>query len=269
MNFVSNIATNIQLIEKNNVRATNRRKMLENLNSLFQLIEIQIVIFKKKIRNIFEKFYEKSQKSMKSLIKKFQVNDKIVKKFVEKNKKSFRRRRNKFYWKMNSKDFFKFKNRLYVFENATIKKKFISKHHDDFLTKHFDVDKIVNLIQRKFYWFVCAKQIRSYVKICDICQRIKIHRYKFFEKFKSLSISNTFWKKIIMNFIIDLLFNKRRDIVYDSIFVIMNRCIKMIKYIFVTIKIDVVTLTKIFLWENSFSFWYVNKNNEWQRFCFH
>ena len=97
LNFVSNIATNIQLIEKNNARARNRCEMLENLNSLFQLMKVQIVIFKKKIRNIFEKFYEKSQKSMKSLIKKFQINDKIVKKFVEKSKKSFRRRRNKFY----------------------------------------------------------------------------------------------------------------------------------------------------------------------------
>ena len=97
LNFVLNIATNIQLIEKDNVRATNRREILKNINSLFQLIEIQIVISKKKIRNIFEKFYEKSQKSMKSLIKKFQINDKIVKKFVEKNKKSSRRRRNKFY----------------------------------------------------------------------------------------------------------------------------------------------------------------------------
>ena len=183
---------------------------------------------------------------MKSLIKKFQINDKIVKKFVEKNKKSSYRRRNKFYWKINSKKFFKFKNRFYVFENATIKKKFINKHYDDFLTKHFNVHKIVNLIQRKFYWFVCAKQIRFYVKICDICQRIKIHRHKFFEKFKFLSISNIFWKKIIMNFIIDLFFNKRRDVIYDSILMIMNRYIKMIKYIFVTIKIDVVTLTKIF-----------------------
>ena len=55
-----------------------------------------------------------------------------------------------------------------------------------------------------------------------------------------------FEKKVIMNFVIDLFFNERRDIIYNSIFVIMNRCIKMIKYIFVTIKIDVVTLTKIF-----------------------
>ena len=87
LNFVSNIATNIQLIEKNNTRAKNRREMLKDLNLLFQLIEIQIVVFKKKIRNIFEKFYEKSQKSMKSLMKKFQINDKILKKFVEKSKK--------------------------------------------------------------------------------------------------------------------------------------------------------------------------------------
>ena len=57
-----------------------------------------------------------------------------------------------------------------------------------------------------------------------------------------------------MNFIIDLFFNKRRDVVHNSIFVIMNRYIKMIKYIFVTIKIDVVTLTKIFYKRIFFSF---------------
>ena len=49
-----------------------------------------------------------------------------------------------------------------------------------------------------------------------------------------------------MNFIIDLSFNKRRDVVYDSILMIINRCIKIIKYISITIKIDVVTLTKVF-----------------------
>jgi hypothetical protein len=96
-NFASNIATNIQLFEKNNAYAKNKREILKNLNSLFQLIEIQIVIFRKEIRNLSEKSYEKSQKSMKFLIKKFQIIDKIVKKFVEKNKKSFRRRRNKFH----------------------------------------------------------------------------------------------------------------------------------------------------------------------------
>ena len=49
-----------------------------------------------------------------------------------------------------------------------------------------------------------------------------------------------------MNFVIDLFSSKRKEIVYDSIFVMINRYIKMIKYIFVTIKINVAKLTKIF-----------------------
>jgi hypothetical protein len=47
---------------------------------------------------------------------------------------------------MNFENLFKFKNRFYVFENSTIKKNFINKNHNNFLTKHFDMNKIVNLI---------------------------------------------------------------------------------------------------------------------------
>ena len=40
--------------------------------------------------------------------------------------------------------------------------------------------------------------------------------------------------------------NKRRKIVYNSIFAIIDRCTKIIKYILVIIKIDVVELAKVF-----------------------
>jgi len=43
-----------------------------------------------------------------------------------------------------------------------------------------------------------------------------------------------------------LLLNKRREILYNSIFVIANRCIKIIKYILVITRIDVVELIKMF-----------------------
>ena len=42
---------------------------------MFQLAEIQIVISRKKMRNISEIAYEKSQRSMKSLIKKLQTKN--------------------------------------------------------------------------------------------------------------------------------------------------------------------------------------------------
>ena len=51
-------------------------------------------------------------------------------------------------------------------------------------------------------------------------------------------------KKKIMNFVTNLFSSKRRNIVYDFILIIINRCIKKIKYIFVIIKTIVVKLTK-------------------------
>jgi hypothetical protein len=53
------------------------------------------------------------------------------------------------------------------------------------------------------------------------------------------------WQEIIMNFITNFAFNKRSNDVYDSVFVIINRYIKMRFFIFVTKKIIAIELTKI------------------------
>ena len=59
-------------------------------------------------------------------------------------------------------------------------------------------------------------------------------------------MSKMSWKEIFMNFIIDLSLSKREDVVYNAIFVIVNKCTKMIKYLSMIIKIDVTELTKLF-----------------------
>ena len=53
----------------------NRRKILTKLTSMFKLIDIQIVIFRKIINDISDDSYEKSLKSMKFLIKELQTKD--------------------------------------------------------------------------------------------------------------------------------------------------------------------------------------------------
>ena len=143
---------------------------------------------------------------------------------------------------------------MYVFENAIVRKKFINKNYNDFLIEHFDFEKIVELLQKKYYWIDCVKQTNEYIKICDICQRIKTFRHKLYNKLSFLSISKNFWKKIIWNFIIELSSNKRKRIVYDFIFVIVNRCIKIIKYISIIVKCDNAKLTKIFFEKIVFNF---------------
>ena len=52
-----------------------------------------------------------------------------------------------------------------------------------------------------------------------------------------------------MNFVTELSSSKKHDVVYDSILMIIDRYIKMIKYISIIKKIDVAELTKVFFEE--------------------
>ena len=90
------------------------------------------------------------------------------------------------------------------------------------------------------------KQIKIYVQTCNVCQRIKVSRYKFYEKLNSLSVLEMSWKEIFMIFIIDLSSNKRKNVVYDTILMIIDKCTKIIKYLSVIIKIDIAKLMKLF-----------------------
>ena len=49
-----------------------------------------------------------------------------------------------------------------------------------------------------------------------------------------------------MNFIIDLSSSKRNKIIYNLIFVIVDKCTKMIKYLSIIIKINIAKLTNVF-----------------------
>ena len=122
------------------------------------------------------------------------------------------------------------------------------------MIEHFDFDKTFDLLLKKYYWVSCGKQMNEYVKTCDICQRIKAFRHKLYNELSFLSVSKNSWKEIIMNFVTDLSLSKRKEVIYDFIFVIVNRCIKIIRYISTTIKCDVAELTKIFFIEIVFKF---------------
>ena len=157
---------------------------------------------------------------------------------------SRRRRAND--WTINFKNLIKYENKLFVFKNLTTRKKLICRNHDDSLIEHFDAEKILKLFQKKYYWSVCEEQVKKYVRFCNICQRTKISRHKLYKKLSSLFAFKKSWKEIIMNFVTKLFSSKRRGVVYDFILMIIDRYIKMIKYVSIIKKIDVAELTKVF-----------------------
>ena len=122
---------------------------------------------------------------------------------------------------------------IYVFEKIVLKTKLLRLHHDDFLASHFKFKKTYVLMQRKFYWFKMTKDIKKYVKNCDICQRIKASHHRLYDEFLLLFISTRSWTKISINFIIEFLSNCYDDDIYDAILIIIDRFSKMTYYIFV------------------------------------
>ncbi len=140
----------------------------------------------------------------------------------------------------------KYNESLYVSEDLSDRKELLKHHHDDFLAKHFDVDKISKLLNCKYYWKSIIKNVKEYINTCDICQRVKLKHHLSYDELKSLSQFTNFWKEITMNFITDLSFSKWKEVMYDLILVIVNHYMKMMYYLFIKKILTVVKLTKLF-----------------------
>ena len=136
---------------------------------------------------------------------------------------------------------------LYI--SSSLRENVIKVNHDNSLIEHFDVKRILELIQRKYYWsnqdrdvleedvehdLDMRTQVKEYCETCAICKRSKVLRHKSYDKLSSFSISKFKWVDLIMNFVTNLSESRAwNEIKYDSTFVVMNRLIKMTHYIFV------------------------------------
>jgi hypothetical protein len=78
-----------------------------------------------------------------------------------------------------------------------------------------------------------TRDIKEYVVICDIYQRIYVPRYRFYGELYPLPIPERLNQDLFINFITDLLSCKERGNiqVYNNILIIMDRYSKLAKYI--------------------------------------
>ena len=153
LTFVLQLAEVLISIDAKLIKLTrNRWKILTELTSMFKLTDIQIVISRKVINDISDDFYEKSLRLMKFLIKKLQTRDQWMKEFYVRKSVSSRCLRRRFKkWVINDESLVKCNECFYVSNDAVVRKKIIKKHHDDLLSKHFEAQKTLNLIQRKYH----------------------------------------------------------------------------------------------------------------------
>ena len=206
--------------------------------------------------SVDENLYKKNSKNIFKFIKTLQIFDASTQRNRIEILTTYARKLNvsKFKWIVDVDDFFKYKNKLYVFNEKSIRVKLLKRHHDDILTNYFDVIKTTKLFSRKYYWFNIIKYVKNYVKICDICQKTKTLRHFSYDIISFLFMSIRSWNQIIMNFIIELFFNKYRDNTYNACFVICDRYTKMTLYFSIIKIIDSIEFAKLLFEKKNFWF---------------
>ena len=139
--------------------------------------------------------------------------------------------------KISNKKYNKNENELLLFEellyvSKNFRKEIIQNHHDESLQNHTNATKILEKIQRNYYFSNMRKQIKELIKECDLCQRNKYERHKSYEYLHSLESFKKSRQFISMNFItkLSLSIHSIIEVIYDFILVIVNKLTKSTKF---------------------------------------
>ncbi len=103
------------------------------------------------------------------------------------------------------------KGLLWISENMHTK--LLQEVHDQSSISHFDNKRIIDLVQRFYYWSDHRATIQRYIRNCHACQRSKVSRNSINELHHSLSISQKRWKDIAMNFITELFLSEDYNVI--------------------------------------------------------
>jgi len=65
-----------------------------------------------------------------------------------------------------------YKSKIYILFDEAVKNELMKLHYNDVLAKHYKVNRIIDLLFRKYYWVNIINNIWEYVALCAVCLRI-------------------------------------------------------------------------------------------------
>jgi hypothetical protein len=97
-----------------------------------------------------------------------------------------------------------FCGKIYVPNDKDLRHHIIEQHHDTHITGHAGCFKTLELIARNYWWLQMSRYISIYVKICDLCNRMKLQHRRPFSELHPLETPAEPWDTISVDFIVEL-----------------------------------------------------------------
>jgi hypothetical protein len=121
-----------------------------------------------------------------------------------------------------------YRKRLCVPEVKENREFILREAHDSAYSIHPGSTKMYHDLKNRYWWYGMKRAVAEYVALCDSCQRVKAERQRPAEFLQSLKIPPWKWEEIGMDFIVGLPTTQSG---YDSIWVIVNRFLKIAHFI--------------------------------------
>ena len=134
-----------------------------------------------------------------------------------------------------------FDDRVYILPSLCLS--ILNSRQNSALAGHFRCAKTLELIHQEFSWPGISKDVAKYVRGCDSCQCVKSSTHTPYGLLDPISIPDTPWSSISMDFITGLLPSHA----FDSIFVVVDHPTKQSHFIPTTTNIDATGLVSLYL----------------------
>jgi hypothetical protein len=134
--------------------------------------------------------------------------------------------------------------RLVVPNNAALRTRIISEHHDLPLAGHRGITKTIELVQRHFWWDSLRSDVTAFVQTCDVCQRCKASRQAPAGLLRPLPVPGQRWVSVTMDMVVKLPSTKRGN---DSVLVFVDRLSKYVHFVPTTEKLSAKGFARLFV----------------------
>jgi hypothetical protein len=137
-----------------------------------------------------------------------------------------------------------FNNHIVVPKNDEIRQQNLDEAHLNRYSIHPGSTKMYYDLKQHYWWTKMKIEIARYVSRCDTCRRVKAIHMKTAGPLQSLPMPTWKWEDISMDFIVGL---PRIAKGYDSIWVIIDRLIKIAHFLLVKVKYPVIAYVELYI----------------------
>jgi len=136
-----------------------------------------------------------------------------------------------------------FQGKIYVPQSPDLHRQIVALYHDTHITGHPRCWKTLELVSQNYWWPQMCRYIGQYVSTCDLCLRTKLWRHSPVGELQPLSVPDTRWDILSVDFVVELL----ESFGHNAVMTVVDSISKRVHFILTYTMVIVEGAARLFL----------------------